>query len=82
MASVGQPVLLVPIQDNLDKVVKLVTSIKILGATAFEGGTNYLNATKWLQDMKSYFDILTIACTEIEKKKVAAFLLTGEARQW
>lgn len=80
MAPIGQHVLLVPVQDDLDKVVKLVTSIKKLGATTFEGGTNYLNTAKWLEDMKSYFDILT--CIEIEKKKVAAFLLTVEAKQW
>lgn len=69
-----------PVHHDPIHLVKLVTAIKKLGAVAFPGGPDYLPAINWLEDMKVHFSILS--CSDIDKRLVAAYLLSGEARDW
>ena len=51
-----------------------------LGAQPFRGGIDAIEADKWINNLATYFTM--VECTEIEKAKVAAFLLKDEARIW
>ncbi|XP_062014289.1 uncharacterized protein LOC133730781 [Rosa rugosa] len=62
------------------RLAKLVKEIKQLGATPFEGGVDHWAADQWLENMMSCFEM--VICTEIEKWKIAAYLLQGDARTW
>lgn len=58
----------------------LIRDMKKLGADVFGGGTDYLKADHWLRNLKNCFKY--VSCTELEKAKLAAFFLNGEAREW
>ncbi|XP_059634938.1 uncharacterized protein LOC132277177 [Cornus florida] len=60
--------------------IGFIRDIRKLGAIEFVGPTDPLDAGKWIEDMEKYFEMMD--CTEVQKRKIGAFLLSGEARQW
>ncbi|XP_059658487.1 uncharacterized protein LOC132304785 [Cornus florida] len=60
--------------------IGFIRDIRKLGAVEFTRATDPLDAEKWIKDMEKYFEMMD--CTEVQKRKIGAFLLFGEARQW
>ncbi|XP_059639132.1 uncharacterized protein LOC132281450 [Cornus florida] len=60
--------------------IGFIRDIRKLGAIEFVGPTDPLDAEKWIEDLEKYFEMMD--CTEVQKRKIGAFLLSGEARQW
>ncbi|XP_059639009.1 uncharacterized protein LOC132281311 [Cornus florida] len=60
--------------------IGFIRDICKLGAVEFARATDPLDAEKWIEDMEKYFEMMD--CTEVQKRKIGAFLLSGEARQW
>ncbi|XP_059664032.1 uncharacterized protein LOC132309767 [Cornus florida] len=60
--------------------IGFIRDIRKLGAVEFARATDPLDAEKWIEDMEKYFEMMD--CTEVQKRKIGAFLLSGEARQW
>ncbi|XP_061998945.1 uncharacterized protein LOC133716243 [Rosa rugosa] len=77
---VEQPVLPAGVGDDPGHLLVLAKEINRLGATKFGGGTDHMVADRWIEDLQTYFDL--IDCSEIEKRKLAAFMLKDEARVW
>ena len=69
----------VVVDDRL-RLARLAQGIIRLGAPSFLEGTDYLVADHWIEGIETYFTMIT--CTEIEKMRIAAFLLKDEARVW
>ncbi len=69
----------VAVDDGL-RLARLAQGIIRLGAPSFLGGTDYLVADHWIEGIETYFTMIT--CTEIEKMRIATFLLKDEARVW
>ncbi|XP_004309973.1 PREDICTED: uncharacterized protein LOC101299926 [Fragaria vesca subsp. vesca] len=65
------------VDDGL-RLARLAQGIIRLGAPSFLGGTDFLVADHWIEGMETYFTLIT--CTEIEKMRIATFLLKDEAR--
>ncbi|XP_024200317.1 uncharacterized protein LOC112203612 [Rosa chinensis] len=75
-----QPVLPVFEGINTTRLSWLTGEVTRLGAVAFHGGTDYMLAECWIENMQTYFKM--IICTDVERWIVATFLLQDEAKQW
>ncbi|XP_061995008.1 uncharacterized protein LOC133712914 [Rosa rugosa] len=75
-----QPVLPVFEGINTTRLSWVTEEVMRLGAVAFPGGTDYMLAECWIENMETYFKM--IICTDVEKWIVATFLLQDEAKQW
>ncbi|XP_061993442.1 uncharacterized protein LOC133711321 [Rosa rugosa] len=62
------------------RLLRLARDINHLGAAKFHGSMDYMVADQWVEDMENYFEMMD--CNEIEKRKLATFMLKGEARVW
>ncbi|XP_062010035.1 uncharacterized protein LOC133726498 [Rosa rugosa] len=62
---------LVEVVDVVDptRLSKLAKEISRLGGVPFQGGTDHMLADQWIENMKTYFEI--IVCDDIEKRKIA-----------
>ncbi|PRQ37521.1 putative retrotransposon gag domain-containing protein [Rosa chinensis] len=59
---------------------KLAKEISRLGGVPFQGGTDHMLADQWIENMKTYFEM--VVCDDIEKRKISTFMLQGDARVW
>ncbi|XP_024199937.1 uncharacterized protein LOC112203162 [Rosa chinensis] len=62
------------------RLLRLARDINHLGAVKFHGSMDYMVADQWVEDMETYFEMMD--CNEIEKRKLATFMLKSEARVW
>ncbi|XP_059631950.1 uncharacterized protein LOC132274641 [Cornus florida] len=60
--------------------ITYIRDIHKLGAIEFVRAADPLDAEKWIDAMEKYFKMMD--CTEVQKMMIAAFFLSGEARQW
>ncbi|XP_061999060.1 uncharacterized protein LOC133716364 [Rosa rugosa] len=59
---------------------KLAKEISRLGGVPFQGGTDHMLADQWIENMKTYFEM--VVYDDVEKRKIATFMLQGDARVW
>ncbi|XP_062003241.1 uncharacterized protein LOC133720788 [Rosa rugosa] len=78
--EVVQPVPSIVETVDATQLTRLTREVTKLGAVAFQGGTDYLLADQWIENMETYYDM--VVCTDMEKKITATFLLQGEAGRW
>ncbi|XP_062014197.1 uncharacterized protein LOC133730662 [Rosa rugosa] len=78
--EVVQPVPSIVGTVDATHLTRLTREVIRLGAVAFQGGTDYLLADQWIENMETYYDM--VVCTDMEKKITATFLLQGEAGRW
>ncbi|XP_059650518.1 uncharacterized protein LOC132296324 [Cornus florida] len=61
-------------------IIGFIRDIRKLETVEFARATDPLDIEKWIEDIEKYFEMMD--CTEVQKRKIGAFLLSGEARQW
>ncbi|KAF3588881.1 hypothetical protein F2Q69_00027542 [Brassica cretica] len=76
-----QPQPLVPPQPSVSTpMLPLITAMKNMKTTHFEGGTDPFQAEQWFRTMEKNFE--TLMCSEESKKKMEVYYLDKDAAEW
>lgn len=67
-------------QTHTPEVSKLLSTMKNIGSYKFKGGSDPIEALKWITMMEKNFEAME--CPEEYKKKIAVYYLEGDATGW
>ncbi|XP_013617604.1 PREDICTED: uncharacterized protein LOC106324127 [Brassica oleracea var. oleracea] len=69
-----------PTRTPTSEVSKLLTTMKNIGSYKYEGGSDPIEADKWISMMEKNFEAME--CPEEYKKKIVVYDLEGDATGW